>query len=783
MLNTTATSYALPKTSFRRYVHYMQELIEAGGFFSPRICLSDLRVHTCPKLGAGGCLLLLTIENNGAQVYSSVGGAMQPAKEGQSEEVQAIGNQDAEGIVHMRPEDDFVTFPRIDCKLSGDVRVTLFYRDASKESESLLCYFWFHTGFIEGSETVMEKQAIDMAWSDSSCVTFDEKFAVTLSWDDNGREIDPAKEESSLSGKLLGEFLSGEGESNTYSEEERDVLTPGAAQLTRKSSMRNRLPYSFRKVHGPGLRVRECAKRFRGAGDDQVEAIDRHVRLDHSRTNKPSDSSFQHLGPDPVQDNLICHDGDLVSHREVRLYAYQGGAVHAHKHSKRLGSTVGGANLLVSKARKLVSGKKKRFIEDGFDLDLTYITPKIIAMGFPSKGVEGQYRNNEEDVYRFFQSRHAGHYRVINLCSERQYNLEIFHGNCARYPFPDHNPPGDISFDFVSLIFGDHRLDLTFAHAYPGPTLHTILCDLTLLIPCPAAMDLILPCMAHIHAWLQSDADNVVAVHCKAGKGRTGLVIICYMLYCGLTADTLKSRSFYDWQRTDDGKGLTIISQIRYAHYFGEQLRRMKYGGLPYNVSESESPAFTLRRIDLLAIPHFERDGGCNPFVNVYIKSEEDSECFSVYDSTERCGKAEHIKPSQKRWSHTIPKDGQRIWGDVRFVVSNADSFFAPKSMFSMWIHTQFVTKPPPEMCGKSRLLSQEECEGQNLPEGRPPPWAPNAPGNKTHTATHSNSPKSLNLSHVSRKYCALHTKFWTPAPLPWISPRRYPKLTRKLGT
>lgn len=235
-------------------------------------------------------------------------------------------------------------------------------------------------------------------------------------------------------------------------------------------------------------------------------------------------------------------------------------------------------------------------------------------------------------------------------------------------------------------------------------------------------MDLILPCVAHIHAWLQSDADNVVAVHCKAGKGRTGLVIICYLIYCGLTADTLKSRSFYDWQRTDDGKGLTIISQIRYAHYFGEQLRRMKHGGLPYNVSESDSPAFILRRIDMLSIPHFDRDGGCNPFVNVYIKSEEDSECFSVYDSTERHGKTEHVKPSQKRWSHMIPKDGQRIWGDVRFVVSNADTFFTPKSMFSMWIHTQFVTHPPPEMCGKSRLLSLEECMSENLPEGTADP-------------------------------------------------------------
>jgi hypothetical protein len=36
--------------------------------------------------------------------------------------------------------------------------------------------------------------------------------------------------------------------------------------------------------------------------------------------------------------------------------------------------------------RKLVSGPKNRMISEKYDLDLTYITPNIIAMAYPATG-------------------------------------------------------------------------------------------------------------------------------------------------------------------------------------------------------------------------------------------------------------------------------------------------------------------------------------------------------------------------------------------------------------
>ena len=49
--------------------------------------------------------------------------------------------------------------------------------------------------------------------------------------------------------------------------------------------------------------------------------------------------------------------------------------------------------------REIVSGPKKRFREEGYNLDLTYVTPRVVAMSFPASGIEKYYRNPIQNVY------------------------------------------------------------------------------------------------------------------------------------------------------------------------------------------------------------------------------------------------------------------------------------------------------------------------------------------------------------------------------------------------
>ena len=73
--------------------------------------------------------------------------------------------------------------------------------------------------------------------------------------------------------------------------------------------------------------------------------------------------------------------------------------------------------------------------------------------------------------------------------------------------------------------------------------------------------------------------DAAIAIHCKAGKGRTGLMVICFLLFSehhftDKENYPMNAMNYYNAKRTMNKKGLTIKSQIRYVQIFYEFLQR-----------------------------------------------------------------------------------------------------------------------------------------------------------------------------------------------------------------
>lgn len=79
----------------------------------------------------------------------------------------------------------------------------------------------------------------------------------------------------------------------------------------------------------------------------------------------------------------------------------------------------------MSSFKKKISGDKKRYIDNDYDLDLSYLTPRLIAMSFPASGIETLYRNNIKDVSKFIKEKHNTNYFVYNL-SGRNYDYSKF---------------------------------------------------------------------------------------------------------------------------------------------------------------------------------------------------------------------------------------------------------------------------------------------------------------------------------------------------------------------
>jgi phosphatidylinositol-3,4,5-trisphosphate 3-phosphatase/dual-specificity protein phosphatase PTEN len=254
-------------------------------------------------------------------------------------------------------------------------------------------------------------------------------------------------------------------------------------------------------------------------------------------------------------------------------------------------------------------------------------------MGFPSENVEAAYRNPMKEVLRFLDSFHKDHYKVYNLCSERSYDHDKFYNRVEVFPFDDHNAP---------------------------------------------PFELIAQFCQNVEQWLALDDKNIAVIHCKAGKGRTGLMISAWMLYSKEWATAKDALTFYAAMRTYNQKGVTIPSQIRYVHYFEESLQ-----------SPPENKTLLLNKVIFHTLPKVAHVADTNFHVHM-----GKTLVFTYKDHEEKQKKLEGAK--DKKISKKTKNDEEEefifdcgsvpVFGDIYMEFSEKSS-----KLFAFWFSSLFV--------------------------------------------------------------------------------------------
>ena len=232
--------------------------------------------------------------------------------------------------------------------------------------------------------------------------------------------------------------------------------------------------------------------------------------------------------------------------------------------------------------RTIVSGEKRRYIDENFNLDLSYITPRIIAMAFPGTGITSIYRNKLNDVADFLNQKHQNNYLILNL-SGYKYEIEKFNKVIESNDWLDHHsPPFEILFELIEII----------------------------------------------HNYLLEDINHIIVINCNAGKGRTGTLICCYLLFSGRFNNINDVFDYYSLKRLNKGLGVTNPSQKRYVEYF--------YNIINKNIQISFPYVRKITGINISCIPYSEITSYI-PCYNIYernyqIKSFVDNTAYLLQD-------------------------------------------------------------------------------------------------------------------------------------------------------
>uniref|UniRef100_A0A8C9ZA36 Transmembrane phosphatase with tensin homology n=1 Tax=Sander lucioperca TaxID=283035 RepID=A0A8C9ZA36_SANLU len=310
--------------------------------------------------------------------------------------------------------------------------------------------------------------------------------------------------------------------------------------------------------------------------------------------------------------------------------------------------------------RRMVSENKRRYQKDGFDLDLTYVTDRVIAMSFPSSGKQSFYRNPIREVARFLDTKHQDHYKVYNLCSEKGYDPQFFHYKVERVFIDDHNVP---------------------------------------------SLEDMLKYTANVREWMSADPKNIIAIHCKGGKGRTGTMVCTWFIDSDQFESAQDSLEYFGERRTDKSRsskfqGVETPSQSRYVGYY--EIMKDKF-----NRQLPPPQSLRIKSIRIHSIAGVGKGDGSDLKVKIIMKKELVFQCV--------CAKQENctLFPDVGANAAVISlQNGPVVEGDVKVMFESSAGL--PKGYedvpFYFWFNTSFIED-------NKLFLPREELDNPHKPK------------------------------------------------------------------
>ncbi|EDO16245.1 hypothetical protein Kpol_505p22 [Vanderwaltozyma polyspora DSM 70294] len=224
---------------------------------------------------------------------------------------------------------------------------------------------------------------------------------------------------------------------------------------------------------------------------------------------------------------------------------------------------------IIKKVRSLPLNVSKDLY--GYNLDISQITSNIMVCSYPvTKYPKLIYRNSLGDLINYLNTNHGeNRWKIYNLKVEMD-DMDYTDADLLKYTN---------SYDYYDIfseetcvnnsLRNDNNKQLqTNVPVINNLKLKDILLRRGWLDHCPPPFIVMQEIIEDIHFHLSRHKSNVAVIHCKMGKGRSGTIVIAYLMkYLENSLDQSKDIFMKGRFKLGISKGVTIWSQLRYLRY------------------------------------------------------------------------------------------------------------------------------------------------------------------------------------------------------------------------